>query len=164
MAYTQLAESFRNEDFVEVIREFILRGKYYTQNKAGAIGLVSKDDCTLVAAKILNSSSDEVQNRTLNVTGPAALTGEQVAQIISKRYLKNVTIVEVSEMRLIEEFMAVGYSADKAKIITNYDSSVVSGLWNRVGTAVKDIADKEPESFEDWLIRSNGTWLSLELP
>ena len=165
ITYTLLAESITNEFLYYMIREFVYKGIYYTQNRAGAVSHVAMKDSALIAAIILSSSSNQFQNQKLDVTGPAVLTREQVAQSISKRIRKNLTVIEVSEERLIEEFMAVGYTEYDANLFTRYDSSFVSGLYNRVCTRTcNDIADKEPTSFEDWLLETPDDWLAGEHP
>ena len=173
ITYTILEENPTYESLMDLIIEPFLRvGDYYTQDKSGTAAFVSKEDVALVAAKVL--ANDKFENHISNVTGPQLLNRENVLEIIREILGVNMTTEEVSTKTLINKYIANGHSSSDADDAKTFDTEYSSGMWSHITNSVRNLTQKEPEAFKEWLMEhkmqysisqwvSNKTFPSLNL-
>lgn len=155
ITWSLLAENIRTEELLTRISGFIQTGKYYTHSRLAKVAHVSREDTAYIAALVL--ASGIVSKETFDITGPEALTREQVTRLINKFWELDpqMEVQEVDNSTLIEKYKKLGLNHSDSTTASNlFDFSLSSGIWSRVGTDFFNITGREPETFENVLIRN----------
>lgn len=95
-------------DFVGILPKALQFGELLSNAGAGRVGYVTKDDSAAVAAAVLATGAH--QGETLEVTGPEALTDEQVAAALTEATGRPVRYVDVPDDELAGRLRAQGIS------------------------------------------------------
>ena len=96
--YTILRPNSFMQNFINHNADSISQeGKFYLPLGNGAISYIDVRDIASVAATILTADVAQHQGKTYTLTGPAALTGQDVATAISQATGRPITYVEVPE-------------------------------------------------------------------
>jgi uncharacterized protein YbjT (DUF2867 family) len=121
-------------------------GRLTSATRSGRVGFIDARDIAAVAAAAL--TSDISLDRDPVLTGPAALSYDDVAAVISRASGRAITHVEVSEDRLREIWEADGLPADYAAMLARLDGLIATGAEDRVTDEVLRITGRPPTSFE----------------
>jgi NAD(P)H dehydrogenase (quinone) len=127
----------------------IATGKLVDARGQGAVAYVTREDCARAAAAALMGA--EPGRRTLDVTGPAALTGEDLAALTSELVSRPVTHVSVPLAALIEGMVQHGMPRAMAEIYATFDVAVAQGALAGVTDTVRRLTGREPQSVRDFL-------------
>lgn len=109
------------------------RGVIDSAAHGGAIGYVTRADCALAAAAALDAPDGE--NAVYDITGPAALTIEQLAAIVASITGKPLAVRETSGDALREAMADVGLPPLLVELIVSTDASAARG---HLGVATRD--------------------------
>ena len=145
MTYTFLRDNFYADFFVELPDE---EGRILGPAGDGRVGVVAREDAGRVAAGIL-ADPGRYENQTLDVTGPEALTLEEITQILTRVWGRPVTYVRET----VEEAYASRKKWPAAQ--WQYDSwvstytSIARGEMDVVSTTVRDVTGRDPLTFEE---------------
>jgi uncharacterized protein YbjT (DUF2867 family) len=125
----------------------------------GAVAAVGHDDVAAVVARVL--TDDRWDGRTLDVTGPAALTLAEVAAELTAVSGRRVRYQAESE----EEAYAsrAHYSAPLFEVkgwVTSYQA-IATGELGAVTSTVEEITGQQPQSFADFLRTHPHAWSHL---
>ena len=145
MTYTFLRDNFYADFFVALPDE---EGRILGPAGDGRMGVVAREDAGRVAAGIL-ADPGRYENQTLDVTGPEALTLDEIAAILTRVWGHPVTYVRET----VEE----AYDSRKKWPATQweYDSwvstytSIARGEMDVVSTTVRDVTGRDPLTFEE---------------
>ena len=145
MTYTFLRDNFYADFFVELPDE---EGHILGPAGDGRVSVVAREDAGRVAAGIL-ADPGRYENQTLDVTGPEALTLDEIAAILTRVQGRPVTYVRET----VEE----AYDSRKKWPATQweYDSwvstytSIARGEMDVVSTTVRDVTGRNPLTFEE---------------
>ena len=145
MTYTFLRDNFYADFFITLPDE---RGRILGPAEDGRVGVVAREDAGRVAASVL-ARPHEYENQTLDVTGPQALTLDDIAQILTRVQGRPVTYVretvdEAYESR--KKWHAAQWEYDSW--VSTY-TSIARGEMDVVSTTVRDVTGREPLSFEE---------------
>ena len=145
MTYTFLRDNFYADFFVELPDE---EGRILGPAGDGRVGLVAREDAGRVAAGIL-ADPGRYENQTLDVTGPEALTLEEIAAILTRvqghpvTYVRE-TVEEAYESR--KKWPAAQWEYDSW--VSTY-TSIARGEMDVVSTTVRDVTGRDPLTFEE---------------
>ena len=145
MTYTFLRDSFYADFFVELPDE---EGRILGPAGDGRVGVVAREDAGRVAAGVLVDPG-RYENQTLDVTGPEALTLDEIAAILTRVQGRPVTYVRET----VEEAYASRKKWPAAQ--WEYDSwvstytSIARGEMDVVSTTVRDVTGRDPLTFEE---------------
>ena len=145
MTYTFLRDSFYADFFVALPDE---EGRILGPAGDGRVSVVAREDAGRVAAGIL-ADPGRYENQTLDVTGPEALTLDEIAAVRPRVQGRPVTYVRET----VEE----AYDSRKKWPATQweYDSwvstytSIARGEMDVVSTTVRDVTGRDPLTFEE---------------
>lgn len=157
ITWSLLAENIRSEELLQDILGFIQNGSYYTHSRLANVAHVAKEDTAYIAALVL--ASGITSNGTFDITGPDALTREQVTRLINKVWELDppIEVQEVDNNTLIMKYRNLNRNFnhfDSAAAFSLFDSSYASGIWSRVGKGFFNITGRQPETFENVLLRN----------
>ena len=124
-------------------------GMLYAPSGPGRAAYVAASDVADVAARVLTSPGHE--DRTYVLTGPAALSGQQVARRISTVFGRDVDYADWPATRARDELLASGLSQWEV------DGALEVSAWVREGGAatvtadVPEVTGHPATTLEDWL-------------
>jgi len=119
---------------------------FYSATGDGRVPFIDVNDIANVAVEAL--ISDDALNRDLVLTGPRALTYDEVAMIISRVSGKQIRHVKLSESALIERFEHNGMAQIYAQALAKMDTGISQGSENNVTKEVANLTQIAPNSFD----------------
>ena len=145
MTYTFLRDNFYADFFVALPDE---EGCILGPAGDGRVGVVAREDAGRVAAGVLTDPA-RYENQTLDVTGPEALTLDEIAAILTRVQGRPVTYVretieEAYESR--KKWPAAQWQYDSW--VSTY-TSIARREMDVVSTTVRDVTDRDPLTFEE---------------
>lgn len=149
LGYTILRNNFYAENLLGALPHAVATGRWFAAAGSGAMGYVARADAGAAAAAALASSFDG--RRTLDITGPSALTHEEVATIVSEITGKPLAYVPVDEAAVTQGLIGAGFPEPIAKIFASFDTATAKGELEVVSTAVDDLTGREAQSLRDFL-------------
>ena len=145
MTYTFLRDNFYADFFVALPDE---EGRILGPAGDGRVGVVAREDAGRVAAGIL-ADPGRYENQTLDVTGPEALTLEEIAAILTRVQGRPVTYVRETVEEAYESrktWPAAQWEYDSW--VSTY-TSIARGEMDVVSTTVRDVTGRDPLTFEE---------------
>lgn len=124
------------------------RGELVSATGTGRVGFVDARDIARVATAVL--TSDIALNRDAILTGPEALSYDDVAAIISRAAGRTVTHVGVTSDRLAEIFESDGMPTEYATALAAMDAAIACGAEDRLTDEVLRLTGTSPRSFEEF--------------
>ena len=154
-----LAPSIYLETLLAAAKRVRRAAMLYVPSGSGRAAYVAASDVADVAARVLTSPGHE--ERTYVLTGPEALTGQQLARRISTVFARDVGYADLPAAQAREELLASGLSQWEV------DGALELYDWVRQGGAAKVTADV-PEvtghpatRVEDWLDDNRAAFLDF---
>ncbi len=124
-------------------------GEYVTARGDGAIAYVSREDCARAAAAALASSFDG--RRTMEVSGPEALTGNDLATLTSELTGRPVRHVSLSSDAWTQRLVEAGVPRANAELYVAYELAAARGLLGTVSDTVLQLTGTPPSSVRELL-------------
>lgn len=117
-------------------------GRLYTARGDGRIAFVLREDCARAAAAALVADFDG--RRVIDVTGPDALSGEDLARIASELGGKPVVHVPVTPDALRAGMIGAGLPAGVADLMVSFDVAAARGDLGHVSDGVERLTGARP--------------------
>ena len=131
-------------------------GEIVTSTGDGKVGFIDTDDIAEVAFFAL---TDPAAHNTAHVlTGPQALSYDEVAAIISATAGKPVRHVRITRAKLIPRLTAFGIPPGFAALLADLEEAIKNGAENRVTTAVEEVTGKPPKSLQEFARENADIW------
>lgn len=132
---------------IPVIEQAITTGRLMTNSGDGAAAYVAREDCAAAAAAVL--TRDGYENRALDITGPAAVTARDLADIAREIGGREVELVGVDDHAFATGLKGAGLPDPVSELFTSFGASTRGGFLAHVSSAVADLTGREPRSFAD---------------
>jgi NAD(P)H dehydrogenase (quinone) len=136
----------------------IAAGKLYTNAGDGLLVPVSRHDCAAAAAAVL--SSDGHDGVTYDITGPEALSQQDLADVLSEVSGRHVEIVQIGDRMLGWGLTRHGAPKPVARSIVAFGKAIREGYYAVVDPAVEYLTGEPPRTLRDVLIAHRGELLS----
>ena len=142
----------RNHLYQEIIlmaaQQATQSGQLFSATGGWGRAYVSREDCArALAAAALKAEGNEI----LDVTGPEAVTQEQVAALLSEFSGKQVVHVEVPPEGLLGGLSQAGLPPFLAKAFVDFDVAASQGYHALVTPAVEQLTGTKPGSVREFL-------------
>ncbi len=142
----------RNNLYAEVIlrvAQFALKtGKLVSATGSQGRSYVSREDCARVAAAtLLNSTGKAIYD----VTGPASVTHEEVASLLSRFSGKSIQHRNVAPEEVEKGLIATGMPQFAARSVRGLDEEAARGYQAILSPTVDDLTGQAPMSLEEFL-------------
>jgi NAD(P)H dehydrogenase (quinone) len=124
----------------------------------GAVSYVTREDCARAAAAALASSFEG--RATFDVTGPAAITQQELAAILSDVTSVRVKYEAVDAATASRQLVAAGLPAPYAELLVSFQRSALAGQLRAVSSAVLDLTGEAPRSVRDVISANRATLLA----
>lgn len=142
--YTTLRNNLYAELLLQSLPTAVESGQFITARGEGKIAYVSRADCARIAAAALADDVDET--RVVEVSGPEAVSGEEVAAIFSKVSGKTITHVSIPAASLEAGMIDGGLPAPFAKLLVAFEVGADKGELKTVSPAVEQLTGRAPLS------------------
>jgi NAD(P)H dehydrogenase (quinone) len=128
----------------------IATGQLVAAGGDGGVAYVTREDCARAAAAALASA--QTGRTTLEVTGPAVVTYQDLAQIASQISNKPVHYVSVSPEVIVNGMVEAGLPPSLAQTLVSFDIGIAQGTLAIVTAALVELTGTAPQSVYDFLL------------
>ena len=149
MDWTLLRNNVYADPLPSVLAQAIQMGSLYRASGDGRIGYITREDCARAAAAAL--ADEFTGRRTLDVTGPEALSGADLAALATSISGKPVAYVPLPPDVLRENLRQAGLPEPVVEVIVTFDESAAAGQLDVVSTTVEDLTGQPPTRVADFL-------------
>ncbi len=160
--WTVLRTSMYTDNLEEQYPMWLERGELVTCAGDGKISYVSRDDIAASIVGVLTASIELHGKTVYTLTGPAALSYDEVGAIVNEVFAAHIHVKHVT----LEEFTAGlreiwGLAYDGvdhvARVTPLFQQVFREGMMSEVTRHVEQLSGRAPESVEHWLRRHGGT-------
>jgi NAD(P)H dehydrogenase (quinone) len=142
----------RNNLYAEVILRFaqfaLKTGKLVSATQSQGRSYVTREDCArTAAAALLNATGKAI----FDVTGPASVTHEEIASILSRLSGKSIQHVNVTPDEVEKGLVAAGIPQFAARSVRELDEETARGYQAILTSTVTSLTERVPVSVEDFL-------------
>lgn len=122
----------------------------------GKVGFIDAEDIAAVAVEALTDPT--FSHTELVLTGPAAISYDKVAQIISDAVGRPISHKRLDANELGKMFREMGVTADFADVLVQLDIAISEGVENRTTDNVHTVTGREAGGFEVFAQREASVW------
>lgn len=148
ISYTILRNAWYNDNYLLSMPHNLETGKWYTAAGDGKVSNISRDDCARAAAAAL--ASPPPGNTTLTLTGPQALTSEDIARLISEATGKPLEVVQVSDEQLSAGMTAAGLPDFLVNMLVSADANIRAGNFELVTDDYQSLTGQLPQTLAEY--------------
>jgi NAD(P)H dehydrogenase (quinone) len=127
----------------------IALGKHFAAAADGRTGYVTRADCARAAAAAL---MNETGQRTLNITGPAAVSQAEIAAILSEIAGKEIPYVPMQAEDMVQAMVARGMPEFMARLFVSFDQAMAAGYLDVASDDLKTLTGQAGQSVRDFLL------------
>lgn len=149
LGWTVLRENIYSDTLLGTLSRAIQMGTLYAAAGDGKTAYITREDCAqAVAAALLASFADR---RTLDITGPEALSQSDLAALASEIAGKSVVYVPLETQVVVNNMVSAGLPQPIAELLASFDTAIAQGRFAMVSTAVEDLTGRKPIAMKDFL-------------
>ena len=154
LAWTFLRNNLYAEYQVPTAAQAIATGQLVTNAADGRTAFVSRDDCAAAAAAVLTSAGHE--NTAYDITGPEAVSAEDIAALAGEIGGKDIEVVHVDDDGFVAGLTGAGLPDVAARLFASFGASTRGGFLEGVSSAVQDLTGEAPRSLRTVLTAASG--------
>lgn len=128
----------------------------FSATGTGRVGFISADD--IAAAAVAALTAETSLNRDTILTGPEALSYDDVAGVISEMLSRPVRHVSLETADLVWRHMAQGLQREYAEALAHLDEVIRDGGEDRTTSEILQLTEREPISFRQFAKRNLPRW------
>lgn len=149
MGWTVLRENIYAEVLLGSLPQAVQTGQLFAATGDGRVAFITREDCARAAAAALAAPFEG--RRTLEITGPEALSRHDLARIASEISGQPVTYIPLELEAVIQGMIQAGLPRPLAEAYASFDAAVARGLFDKVSSAVEDLTGRRPTSVTEFL-------------
>lgn len=147
--FTILRNNWYMEQLLDPVRQALASGRWFSAAGDGRGGYVAREDTARAAAAALAAGG--TTSARYDITGPAALTIRQVADIASRVTGTPIAVVPVDDAQLAAGLENAGLPAPIVGLVVAIDANTRAGGLDIVSDAVQTLTGRAPQSMEAFL-------------
>ena len=156
-SYTILPNNLYTDLLLMGGAQSIAMGQHFAAAGDGKTGYVTRTDCARAAAAAL---MQETASRTLDITGPEALTQSDVAAALSETAGKDIPYIPISAEDLRKAMIGNGLPKFMARVYASFDEAMAQGYLDVVSGDLADLTGKAGQSVQDFLNKNKAALLA----
>jgi NAD(P)H dehydrogenase (quinone) len=149
MGWTVLRGNIYAEVLLGSLPQAVQTGQLFAAAGDGRTAFITREDFARAAAAALAAPFDG--RRTLEITGPEALSRDDVARIVTDLTGKPVTYIPVPMEAVIQGMIAAGLPQQMAEAYASFDDAVAQGIFDTVSNSVEELTGRKPTSVAEFL-------------
>ncbi|MBL8165011.1 MAG: SDR family oxidoreductase [Anaerolineae bacterium] len=154
VGWTVLRENLYAEVLLGSVTQAVKFGGLYNAAANGRAAYITREDCARAAAAALASSFEG--RRTLDITGPEALSQEDVAALASSIVGKPLNYVPLELDVLLNNMVSAGLPRPVAEIFASFDTAIAQGRFSAVTNSIEVLTGRKPISIAEFLSANRG--------
>ncbi|MFT4090965.1 MAG: SDR family oxidoreductase [Asticcacaulis sp.] len=147
--YTILRNNWYTQNLLGSLAQALASGQWFTSTAGGKVSYVTREDCAAVAASAL--LNPPAAKATFDLTGPAALSYAEIADIARKATGKPIELVELTDEQLKGGLTQAGLPDFVADMLVSFEKAVRNDELSAVSQTVQTLTGKAPVSAEAFL-------------
>lgn len=153
-----LQPSWFMQNFTEAHHGDTIRreSKIYSATGSAAVAFIDANDIGATGVACL--CAERALNDGVVLTGPQALSYDQVAEIVSAAAGRRIEHVKLDQAQLARRFADLGLPADYADFLAGLDAFLAEGSEARTNDNVLQLTARAPASFRDFAAQSAEQW------
>ncbi|WP_437525554.1 SDR family oxidoreductase [Sorangium sp. So ce726] len=155
---TVLRNNLYTDFLMASLRRALATGQLVAAAGDGKVGYVTREDCARAAAAALTADFDG--QRVLDITGPAAVSQRELAQIASAVTGKSIDYVPVPRDALEQGMQKAGMPPAIAELLASFDEAIARGTLDVATRAVEELTGKPAEDMRSYLARHRAALLA----
>src|SRR5215208_6319293 len=148
LPYTFLRPQSFMQNTLMAARTVASEGRIYQPFKNGKLGMIDARDIGEVAAKVLTEERHE--GKTYTLTGPAAISFHDIAEMLSEVLRKKVDYVPISLEKAKEAMLGMGLSEWKTEVLIEYARAHSQGYSNFTTENVEQLTGHTATSYREF--------------
>ena len=150
MGFTSLRNNIYTEMLIGSAQRAASLGQWFSAGASGRVAYVTREDCSRAAAAALADSF--TGRRILEITGPIAYSGDDLAALTTTITGQPVTYVPIPLESLIQGMEGAGIPRPIAEIYASFDDGTAQGKHALVSNAFEELTGRKPTSAAEYLI------------
>ncbi|MEX0956746.1 MAG: SDR family oxidoreductase [Rhizobiaceae bacterium] len=146
LPYTIYRNGWYQENLLMALPQALASGQWYTSAGGGRVAHAARDDIAAAIAAVL--ASDEGDSITYTLTGPEALTTDEIAARASKAIGKPLQVVHVTDEQLAGGMKAAGVPEAYVPMLVSFDTNTREGGIDIVTDDMKKLSGRAPAPIE----------------
>ncbi len=149
VSYTILRNNLYADMLVQTLGQALQMGKLVNAIGDGKAAYVTREDCAQIATSAL--AGDFAGRRVLDVTGPDALSQQDLAALLSDLSGKQIPYMPISHDALVQNLTGAGLPPPVVQLIASFDAATAAGQFADVTGAVAELTGQKPIRVADFL-------------
>ena len=158
MNWTFLRHALYTDNLLGSLPNALASGTWATATDNMGRHSVTREDCAQADAAAL--ASTDTANRIYDITGPAAVTAEEVVRIVSELTGRPLKHECISQEQLAAGLKTAGLPPTLIGALVGFDVATARGYHATVSPAVRDLTGCEPMSVHDFLTANKAALLT----
>lgn len=150
LGYTILRDAWYHDNLLHALPHNLQTGSWYSAAGEGRIATIAREDCARAIAAAL-ASPRSPDNATYTLTGPEALTTDEIAAIAAGVAGKPLQVVHVSDEQLAAGLKSAGIPDFFAAVLVSADATTRTGRFDIVTNDFETLTARKPQSLRDFL-------------
>lgn len=146
LPYTIFRNGWYQENLLMGLPQAFASGSWYTAAGQGRVAHAARDDMAAAIAAAL--ASDEDGSSTYTLTGPEALTTDEIAARASRALGKPLKVVHVTDEQLAEGMKAAGVPDAYVPVVVSFDTNTRKGGIDVVTGDIEKLSGRTPAPIE----------------
>lgn len=146
LPYTIFRNGWYQENLLMGLPQAFASGSWYTAAGQGRVAHAARDDMAAAIAAALASNEDGSSTYTL--TGPEALTTDEIAARASRALGKPLKVVHVTDEQLAEGMKAAGVPDAYVPVVVSFDTNTRKGGIDVVTGDIEKLSGRTPARIE----------------
>ncbi|GIL13785.1 MAG: NAD(P)-dependent oxidoreductase [Chloroflexota bacterium] len=149
MGWTVLRENIYAEVLLGSLIQAVQFGGLFNAAANGKAAYITREDCARAAAAALAASFEG--RRTLDITGPEALSQTELAALAGRISGKQLDYVPLELEVLIQNMVNAGLPRPLAETYASFDTAIAQGKFSAVTNSVEELTGRKPISVAEFL-------------
>jgi NAD(P)H dehydrogenase (quinone) len=149
LGFTVLRENIYTDYLLNSLGQAVATGQLFSAAREGKTAYITREDCARAAAAALASSFSG--RRTVDITGPAAVSQHDVAVIASAVSGHPVTYIPLELEALIQGMVGAGLPRPLAEAFATFDAATAQGQFTEASNGVEALTGRKPTSVAEFL-------------
>jgi uncharacterized protein YbjT (DUF2867 family) len=149
LPFTHLRPPFFMQNILRFAASIRASGTFTGALDQGKVAMIDVEDIAVVAATILSAAAH--QGKTYTLTGPEALSYEDVAERLSRLLGRTITYQRIPVTLLRQQLLASGLPAWHVEVQMDFSTALSAGHASAVTNTVEAIIGRPARTFNQWL-------------
>jgi NAD(P)H dehydrogenase (quinone) len=156
LPYLFFRNSWYQENLLMALPNAFKSGQWFSAGQGGRTSYVAREDIADAIASAL--LTPVAQSRTYTLTGPDAVSNEEIAKFASEVTGRPLAVVHVSDEQLAEGMKAAGVPEAYIPFLVSADVELRAGNLSIVTDHLESLIGRAPKRLTSWLEEAKGSY------